>query len=96
MARVAAEDRSLELARANRRLQSELRRASLSASTGADDELLCQVEAAFSKFNRFLDLVRDTGYVYHTKAINSGRFSCVSDYAFSLYRITVKMRSFND
>ena len=70
VARLAAEDRALETARENRRLQSDLRRLSLSvagsarggaASAEADDELLTQVEAAFSKFNQFLDLVRDTG-----------------------------------
>ena len=70
VARLAAEDRALETARENRRLQSDLRRSSLSAagsarggaaSAEADEELLTQVEAAFSKFNQFLDLVRDTG-----------------------------------
>lgn len=67
-ARLAAEDRALEMARENRRIQSDLRRSSLPGGGGAgggayeaDEELLTQVEAAFSKFNQFLDLVRDTG-----------------------------------
>ena len=68
-ARLAAEDRALELARDNRRLQAEMRRLTVSSSgervDRADEELLSQVEAAFSKFNQFLDLVRDTGLVFN-------------------------------
>ncbi|XP_067942150.1 centrosomal protein of 78 kDa-like isoform X2 [Watersipora subatra] len=59
-ARLAAEDRALESARENRHLQLKLRKAALTDS-GADEELLSHIEAAFNKFNQFLDLVRDTG-----------------------------------
>ncbi|KAF6020475.1 hypothetical protein EB796_021221 [Bugula neritina] len=59
-ARLAAEDRALELARENRRLQTQLRHASHTDAAG-DEELFTQIEAAFAKFNQFLDVVRDTG-----------------------------------
>lgn len=63
-ARLAAEDRALELARENRRLQTQLRHASHTDAAG-DEELFTQIEAAFAKFNQFLDVVRDTGCVFN-------------------------------